>query len=183
MKVQLIVGASAIQRAINGVIKSATNAQARIHEVACSALAHAAQHGDVTLAAKLVYGLPKGVRANLVRKWFGTFGPIKFSDREMNATKDNGKDAKPFDLDVGMATPFWELAGNKPKVAEITLEAIVEYLRKKAKAQDSDSEETEAERKKIAQVATYAAALASPIGSLLVSPTQAAQAPAPETVQ
>lgn len=181
MKVKRIVGASAIAKAINGVIKSATNAQVKIHEVAVSALAHAEEHGDVTLIAKLVYGLPKGTRANLVSKWARAFAPIKFSDRDMNAKMDKSATAIAFDVDGSEATPFWEMK-SEVKPAEITLQAIVDYLSKRAKGKDNDSMETTEQRKLIGKVAHYAAVLASPISGDTAATIESAVNAAPVAV-
>lgn len=67
---------------IKSIGKISATLQDSIHEVACSIVGHALQHGDVTLADSLVQAMGKGTRHQAIVTWLETFGPFTFKKNE-----------------------------------------------------------------------------------------------------
>jgi hypothetical protein len=159
---QLITDVKKLRTAIDGALRSATKLQGTIHIVACSALAHAEQHGDFGLLARLVFGLPTGQRVKTIQKWARMFSPVKFDEKAKKCVLDRSEKAVEWDVDGAIAMPYFEIVeqvASKP----LTLQDVLDYLSKKAKAKDNDTAEIAETRKVIAKIHGFAAVLASPI--------------------
>lgn len=106
-----------IDKAITAVAKRGQALQKELHKVACSVLAHVAQHGNVGIVDKLVKAVPEMGRANALCDWFAAFGPVIFDD-ERKAAHVKGKAT---DLRKAMAMPFWQF---KPEQAYKPLDVV-----------------------------------------------------------
>lgn len=89
---QIIKGAAAIQKAITSIQGRGAKLDKDIHLAACSVLAHAAEHGDTTLADKLVQAMPKGGRKLALVAFLLNFGNIRMLDSKADkAAIDAGR--------------------------------------------------------------------------------------------
>jgi hypothetical protein len=103
--------AKAIRLTIRSIIRSAVSLQSKIAAVALECLAHAAEHGDATLANELYRGLPTGQRTASLKAWFETYSPVRFRNDETKGVGLLQKDAKgytPFDLEGAEANPYYK---------------------------------------------------------------------------
>lgn len=127
-------------KTLNTVIKSiATRGQkldADIHLAACSCLNHAAEHGDVTLASKLILAMPKSSRAKALIHWFETYGKLTFKKNDGVFGMNKGK-SKEWNVPAAIEMPFWKLVP-EPEVKDLTIEALVKMVKSKiTKAKDT----------------------------------------------
>lgn len=72
----IIKGASAIQKAITSIAGRGGKLDKDIHVAGVSVLQHASEHGDTTLADKLVLAMPKGSRKLALVEWMLAFGQV-----------------------------------------------------------------------------------------------------------
>jgi len=79
--IKLIVGTDNIAKAITSITSRGKKLDHDIHVTAISAMAHHAEHGDVTLVNKLVDGMPKGSRVNALREFILANGKVTFDDK------------------------------------------------------------------------------------------------------
>ncbi|AGW43585.1 hypothetical protein JG068_03 [Burkholderia phage JG068] len=77
----LMTKAAEMEKAIASIANRGKKLDADIHQAACSTLAHAINHGDVTLAQKLVAAMPKSARTKALAAWFVDFGPADWRPR------------------------------------------------------------------------------------------------------
>jgi len=103
-------------------------ARADIDLVARSAFLHAAEHGDLTLASKLLRAVSKSYKSD-VKRYFVTFGPVYF-DSKSGEFKKNRKGGY-WDL-TALETPFDSVEAPEKPVAEYSrdkvLSSIVKFL-------------------------------------------------------
>lgn len=88
---QLITGTKEINAAIASIKTRGANLDASIQLAAVSVLAHASEHGDTTLADKLVNAMPKGGRKHALVEFMLAYGQL--------AKKANAKTGAVFTLD------------------------------------------------------------------------------------
>jgi hypothetical protein len=124
---------SQILKAIGNIGRASKKLTADIQSTAVACVAHAVQHGDVTLADQLVDALGKGLRRASLRAWFETNGPFVLPkgktvfayDKARKGTWDAAREA---DL---MSKP-WEEA--KPEEAVVSVldvsEAIDKFMKR-----------------------------------------------------
>jgi hypothetical protein len=84
---KLIKGAAEIEKSLKSLHARGAKLDRDIHVVGVSVLSHASEHGDTTLADKLVNSLPKGSRKLALVEWMLAFGQVAKLD------KANDKDA------------------------------------------------------------------------------------------
>lgn len=123
-----------ISTSINAIRTNSTELQALIHETAVSVLAHVRDHGDTTLAVRLVNAMSSGTRREGLSAWF-----YKFSNKTMNlSSKESvwscklkpGREAADFDIEGASLVDFGDLT-KEPKAAKaMTLEDIFKALKK-----------------------------------------------------
>ena len=87
----IIKGTKDINAAINSIKTRGANLDSSIQLAALSVLAHASEHGDITLADKLVMAMPKGGRKLALVEFMLAFGQV--------AKKANAKTGAVFTLD------------------------------------------------------------------------------------
>lgn len=73
---QLIKGAAQIEKSLKSLFARGAKLDKDIHVVGVSVLAHASEHGDTTLADKLVHALPKGSRKLALVEWMLAHGQL-----------------------------------------------------------------------------------------------------------
>lgn len=94
---KLIKGAAEINKAIASIQSRGSKLDKSIHVAGVSILAHASEHGDTTLADKLVQSMPKGARKLALVEWMLAFGQLAKLDKE--ADKDAIAAGRLFKLD------------------------------------------------------------------------------------
>lgn len=131
IKLQDVVTMSA---SINQIKTSSTELQALIHETAVSVLAHVRDHGDTTLAVRLVNAMSSGTRREGLSAWF-----YKFSGKTMNLSSKEGiwscklkpgRTPEDFDVISAMDIDFGDLTKEAKVARALTLEDIFKALKK-----------------------------------------------------
>lgn len=112
MTVNIIRGYKEIQQGIQTFHKSVAHVDETVHMLACSALTHAAEHGDSSLCTLLVQSMPKSSRRQALIDWNETFGNIKWTmvGEEQKFKKVKDTECK---LEEAYETPFYDLTPDK----------------------------------------------------------------------
>lgn len=102
--------------------------------LALSTLVHAATHGDITLATRLVNAMPAGARKAAMVDWFENFAPVRWSQKQQcfEFPKPYGEVKDKFDLTGAEATPFDEFTPDR-STKELTIEQVIKTLRSRLK--------------------------------------------------
>ncbi len=121
---------------IDRIRKIGSALQNEIHTVAVSTLAHLRDHGDYTLATRLLDALPNGQRVKALAHWYGHFsgGAASFSfDKNAGWSCKLAKVRSPemFDVDGAYAVSFADLVAEKGYTT-LTLAQAIQYLKRKA---------------------------------------------------
>jgi hypothetical protein len=133
MVIQLL-DAQGIATGIAGIAGNAKALQETIHAVAVSCLAHVRDHGDTTLAVRLLSVLPSGQRRNALAAWFKTYSSGKlnlFADKHgvWSAKLLKDRTADDFKVDDAMDTNYGDMAPEaKVKDKPMTLEDLVKVI-------------------------------------------------------
>lgn len=150
----------AIKKSIVALGKASKKMDQRIHDLAVECLAHAAEHGNVTLCGLLVAELGGGVRRQDLITWFGTFGPVNINKKTFEAKKDKSSKVA-YDVEGATAKPFWELTEDTPgrltTLADI--KAVIFSMPNRIKAAAEKGTYIGDAEADIAEVETYAAKL------------------------
>lgn len=133
----VIQDAQGIARSIASIASSAVEVQTAIHETAVSCLAHVRDHGDTTLAVRLLTVLPSGQRRKTLAAWFSAY-----SSNKMNLFQDKHgvwtcklKDRVPedFKVDDAMECDYGDLESEqraaKPKTLKDLVAAIARFTK------------------------------------------------------
>ena len=138
------MNAAEINKAILSIANRGKKLDADIQTAGLSILNHVQEHGDSTLADKLVLALPKGSRKLALTEWFLAFGKLRILD------KTNVDDAarihagalfaydktKSTDLESAGAKPWYEFKPEPDVLTAFDAQAAVQgVLAKLAKAQ------------------------------------------------
>ena len=129
-----LMDAAGINAAIVKIRSQSKDVQQMIHETAVSVLAHVRDHGDTTLAVRLLSALPTGQRREALAFWFNKFSNKMLS---LNNSKDAGWVAKlkterkpeDFDIEGASETDYGDLIA-EPKVKPVTLKALLSAVEK-----------------------------------------------------
>lgn len=118
-----------------------------IQECALSCVAHAIQHGDVTLATRLVHACEKAVDLHALVGWFTLYGPMRWS-KETNAFKLSAAKAKElrvtFDFAEFVASvtePWYDFAKAAKDLKPVDLEKLLLGIVDRAKKAQDDGRE------------------------------------------
>lgn len=130
--IKLLTGAQAITTAINSIAKRGKLFERDLHTVAVSTLQHAMQHGDITLANKLIGALGKSQRVNALRDWYINFGPFSYDATTKAMTYVKGSNLT--DIKPAMAMPFWEFKQEAAYVPFDLQAAILTLVKRADKA-------------------------------------------------
>lgn len=117
---KLLTTSAEINKAIASIQSRGAKLDQSIHVAGVSIIAHASEHGDTTLADKLVHSMPKGARKLALVEWMLAFGQLAKLDKE--ADKDAIAAGRLFkldksrklDVDGAIGTPWTEF---KPEAA------------------------------------------------------------------
>lgn len=119
---QLIKSAALITKAIASIRNRGAKLDKDIHIAAVSVLAHANQHGDSTLADKLVQAMPKGSRRLALVEYMLAFGELSVLDKKADVEAVAAgrvfklDRSKKYDEAGAIATPWTEF---KPEAAVV----------------------------------------------------------------
>ena len=122
-----------VRAMIATVVAEAGKVQHDIHEAALQCIAHAEEHGDITLADHLVKELEAnatGQRTATLRDWFAKFSPIRWNNKtgEVGLLKNKEAEAyTPFDYDAASASPYYGM-GKEVRPKELTLDQLRKSL-------------------------------------------------------
>lgn len=107
-----------------------------VQSVGLDVLLHVDQHGEVSLANKLLKALPKGARAKALADWFQRFGKIA-----VNTDKATAKEfplvfdkARTTDVELAASTPWYTCRQDKPLSVEFDFAGQLASLIKRAQA-------------------------------------------------
>lgn len=135
----LMTKAAEMEKAIASIANRGKKLDADIHQAACSTLAHAINHGDVTLAQKLVAAMPKSARTKALMAWFVHFGPFAMGG-------DDGKSLVYLkgesDLNAALITPYWALTQEVNPAQFDLLASLSSLLARAEKALQNDKQDT-----------------------------------------
>ena len=98
-----------------------------IHETGIQCMLHAREHGDVTLATRLVDAMPRSGRRKALIRWFTDHTPMKYSEKKQafGLKKKAGDDD--FQIEAANATPFWDYS-KEPRPVTIDPERLITNL-------------------------------------------------------
>lgn len=135
----IIRGYNEIQKGINSFHKSVAHVDETVHLLACSALTHAAEHGDSTLCTMLVQAMPKSGRRAALIEWNTKFGALTWVKiGEEQKFKKSAK--RVYDLEGAYKTPFYDLTEDRvPKPFDLSM--LVKMLEKAVAKAEKGKEE------------------------------------------
>lgn len=128
---------AAIGKRIDRIARTGQALQKEIHLVAVNTLAHIRDHGDYTLAIRLLDSLPNGQRVKALANWYRHFsgGAVTFNfapEGEGWSGKLAKKwEADQFDVDAAITTTYGDLMPEKG-YSTLTLAGVIAMLKRKA---------------------------------------------------
>lgn len=134
---KLIKGATEIEKSLKLLFARGVKLDKDVHVVGVSVLAHASEHGDTTLADKLVLSLPKGSRKLALVEWMLAFGQLakldKVADKEAIA---NGRlfkldRTRTLNLEEAADTPWTEFKPEAAVIDAFDVQAAVQSVMKR----------------------------------------------------
>lgn len=154
MTIKLITDMAKAIKAVEAVQATGAKLADDIHVVACSALYHAQEHGDVTLMQRVVNALPGFARRNALLAWAVAFGKFSIDEDGTNVIYDKHSETK---LELAMAKPFWDFkpeAAFKPFDLQEEMAKLIKRAEKAAKddRNNLDSDDLIAARKLAASI-------------------------------
>lgn len=123
---ELIKESRKLTKAINSIIRRGVQFDKDVHQAAVSCLYHGEQHGDLTLATRLVNGMPRSSRRKALIHWFTKHGMMTYKEKEQAFKMDKGK-SKAWKLSDAESVPFWEFTEEKDP-AKLTMEGLVKSV-------------------------------------------------------
>ncbi len=143
MKMKLYKSLPQITKAIDALRVNGAALEAEAHLIACSALNHVIECGDVRgigVVVSMLEAMPKMARVNGLRAWFEKFGPITF---EGNVPFYDRTKRETSNLAGAMVKPFWQFAVAEGKPYESpnpakVMEALIKRLEHDQKRTDND---------------------------------------------
>lgn len=167
MKYEIIKGAAAIDKAIASIKNRGVKLDGSIQLAGLSVLAHASEHGDSTLADRLVAAMPKGARKLALVEWMLCFGQMRKLDNKNADEAQRIKEGALFKLDrtrtlnlEGASDKLWHEF--KPEAAPSTAfdaQAAVAALIKRLKAAQASGLTIEHKAEALAQAQALVVAL------------------------
>lgn len=99
-ELKILSGAAAITKAIVSIQNRGAKLDNDVQAVGLSCIMHIEEHGDFTLAEKLVQALPKGARRLALVEWFLAFGMVSTLKKGQDEKEDEAiKAGRIFKLD------------------------------------------------------------------------------------
>lgn len=118
-----LIAASSILSNIEKVKTSGAELDTLIHTTAVQCMLHAKEHGDVTLAQRLMEAMPKASRALALKDWYHKFSPMRLEGK-VGILKATQKGYNAFRVEEADAEPFWTEA-EQPAKKPLTLAAML----------------------------------------------------------
>lgn len=103
-KAQLYKTAKSIEAAIAKAVIAGNAVQLEYQRIACSAIVHVGQHGDIRIIRNLLETMPEGLRRNSMAAFFDKYAPVSF-DAEGVAHHDK---TKPVRLGEALEAGWWK---------------------------------------------------------------------------
>lgn len=128
----------ALQKRIVSIGRRGAKLDRDIHETEIDCLAHASEHGDISLLTELYHAMPNGSRRKAMAQHAKDHAPVKTTgkDSELAFRMRKGWQADQFKLDEAEATPFWEYT-KEPEPKPFDLDRFFESIRSRLrKAKD-----------------------------------------------
>jgi hypothetical protein len=152
-KFQLLVGAKVIEAKINTIKKYGKAYENMVHLAACSILDHVRQHGDVTLADRLIEALSGAVRKNALMEWFEAHGQLRYDLETKKFKFDKSSETK---LAEAISCPFWEFKAESPYIPLDFNKSVTVLLTKVGKRLEARKEgDKNAKADKLPSVAAF----------------------------
>lgn len=149
--VTVITDTTKLADAIDSVATKGKTLDNLIHRAGVSCMYHAQQHGDVTLAEKLIEAMPRSSRRKGLVVWFEDNMPVdgKISDTKagVSITLKKGRADTDFTLSEAAAVPFWDHTVEKtprPMTLQQAIAAFGKNLDKAVKAGTASAAEAAA---------------------------------------
>lgn len=133
---KLLKSKEAIVKAIKSIQTRGKRLDQDIWACAVSAMAHHAEHGDVTLINDLIAAMPKGARVNALRDFILAHGKVTF-DEENQVFMHDKKGS--FDLEGACEKSWTEFKPERPYKPVDAL-ALVKSLAKKISAERKEGD-------------------------------------------
>lgn len=164
---KLLTSASDIAKKIDTVATSGKTFQNAVQLAAVSIVAHMAQHRDKTLLSSLYDAMPNGSRRKTLVDWVNAnvvAVECSYSKGELaiELANVNSPEWQAFTAEIDAvvenmhAEPWHGYAKEKGEQDKLSMDAIIQYLNRKANAKDAD----EALKAKLTKVAEFAESLA-----------------------
>jgi hypothetical protein len=116
-----------INKAVSRFTRHGQLLQAEAHRIACSVLRHVGEYRDIHVVRRFLDAMPDMARANALRTWFETFGPVTF-DGNVAYFNKAGKTK----LGEAIDKPFWKFKANEGEEYQpVNPSALIEALIKK----------------------------------------------------
>lgn len=131
-----------ISRSIASIRRRGANLDKDIWTCAVSCVAHAQEHGDLSLFADLCSAMPKGSRVATLKAWAATFAPIAFAGEKAKIDKTRVRDGEfqsdrsDWDIDGMMGSPWYEYKKGT-EMSEFGLDQLRTYLEKVAEGKET----------------------------------------------
>lgn len=103
-KQTLLVGTAAINKAIISIATRGKRLDADIQLAGLSVIAHVDQHGDTTLADKLVQAAPRGDARTALTSWLLAYSKMRLLSKDNEQEKAAIKEGRVFQLDKSRTT-------------------------------------------------------------------------------
>jgi hypothetical protein len=133
MKIKLL-DVAGITAGIATIATSAKDVQSAVHGLAVSCLAHVRDHGDTTLAVRLLAVLPSGQRRNTLAQWFKVYSSGKmslFADKNgvwtaklKERTPEDFKVEESMDVEYGDLLPEAKVRDKPMTLADLVKEIV-----------------------------------------------------------
>ena len=114
---------------IDSIAKRGQRLDNDIHKAGVNCIYHIDQHGDITLAEKLIESMPKSSRKKALVLWFMDNSKLSYNEEEKKYVYDKAK--KTF-LERAIEKPFWDHSQEVKPVSPIDLDKRLESLIKQA---------------------------------------------------
>lgn len=162
---KIIKGAALIAKAILSISNRGAKLDGDIHLAGVSVLAHVTEHGDTTLADKLVQAMPKGSRKLALVEWMLAHGQVSVLDAK--AAKETGRvfaidRAKTYDEAGAIATSWVEFRKEPEVSTAFDAGAAVAAVMKRLTAASKGGKAIEGKSEAIAQAKALLLALEAP---------------------
>ena len=100
-----------------------------IHRAGINCIYHIDQHGDITLAEKLIESMPKSSRKKALVLWFMDNSKLSYNEEEKKYVYDKSKKTS---LERAIEKPFWDHSQEVKPISPVDLDKRLESLIKQA---------------------------------------------------